>query len=58
VRGSAGLDHQDHLGLVHVQPRAEPFMPHLEHVGAEIGQIAEQLGQRSRMVSKPAAEAR
>ena len=47
VAGAAGLHHQERLGLVHVQPRAQPLLAYLEHVGAEIGQVAEQLGQRS-----------
>ena len=35
VLGSAGLHRQDHLGLVAVWPRTQPFVPHLEHVGPD-----------------------
>ena len=56
VAGAAGLHHQEHLGLVHVQPRAQPLVAYLEHVGAEIGQVAEQPGQGSRTIGQPAAE--
>ena len=54
--GAAGLDLQDHLDLVHVQPRGQPVVPDLEHVRAEVGQVGEELGQRSGMVGQQAAE--
>ncbi len=56
VAGAAGLHHQEHPGLVHVQPRAQQLVAYLEHVGAEIGQVAKQLGQGSRTIRQPAAE--
>jgi hypothetical protein len=45
--GSPGLHLQDDLGLVDVQARGEALVRHLEHVRAEVGQIAEELGERA-----------
>ena len=56
VLGAAGLDLQDHLDLVHVQPRGQPLVPDLEHVGTEIGQVSEELRERSGVIGQPAAE--
>src|SRR5580693_437914 len=57
VLGTAGLDLQDDLDLVHPQGRRQPLVADLEHVPAELGDQSEQGGERARVVRHPAAPA-
>jgi hypothetical protein len=56
MAGAAGFELEDYFGLVHAQARSQPRVRDIQDVGAEAGQVAEQLGQRSRMVRQPTAE--
>src|SRR3569833_140270 len=56
VRRSPGLQVQQHLRLIDVEPRGDALVYDVEDVDLHLGQLAEQVHERARMVAQPSPE--